>query len=106
MSRAARDIHGSEKLSDAATEIIGWSAAVILLATLARQVYSQWKSGSSRGVSRWLFTGQCAASVLFIVYSVLLRNWVFVVTNVLILLTAVVGEGVYLLNARRRRAGR
>jgi uncharacterized protein with PQ loop repeat len=82
------------------TELIGWSAAAILLATLARQVYSQWKSGADQGVSRWLFVGQLAASTGFIVYSTLLDNWVFVVTNALILLTALAGEWVYLYNRR------
>jgi hypothetical protein len=33
-----------------------------------------------------------AASVGFIVYSAMLDNWVFIVTNSLILLTAVVGQ--------------
>jgi len=84
------------------TELIGWSAATILLATLARQVYSQWKSGAVQGVSRWLFVGQLAASTGFIVYSAFLDNWVFVVTNTLILATALVGEWVYLHNRRRK----
>jgi uncharacterized protein with PQ loop repeat len=63
------------------TELIGWSAAAILLLTLARQVYTQWRDHTSKGVSRWLFVGQCAASTGFIVYSWLVSNWVFVVTN-------------------------
>jgi hypothetical protein len=29
-----------------ATELIGWSAAIILLVTIARQVYSQWRDRS------------------------------------------------------------
>jgi len=90
-------------MNDALTELIGWGAAVVLLATLARQVYAQWKSGSSRGVSRWLFVGQLAASTGFIVYSVRLGSWVFVVTNALILSTAIVGEVVYLINRRRAK---
>jgi hypothetical protein len=53
-------------------------------------------------VSRWLFVGQCAASIAFILYSWLLRNWVFVATNALILLTALIGEVIYL---RNRRSG-
>jgi uncharacterized protein with PQ loop repeat len=85
------------------SEIIGWSAAIVLLATLSRQVYTQWRDRNSQGVSRWLFVGQCAASVLFIIYSWLLGSWVFVVTNALILVTAIVGEAIYL---RNRRAGR
>src|ERR1700737_936942 len=65
------------------TELIGWIAAIILLATIARQVYSQWRDRTSQGVSKWLFVGQILASVGFIVYSWLLRNWVFLVTIVL-----------------------
>jgi MtN3 and saliva related transmembrane protein len=83
-----------------ATELIGWVAAAILLLTLARQVYTQWRDRTSKGVSRWLFVGQCLASAGFIIYSSLLKNWVFVVTNALILVTAVVGEVIYLRNRR------
>jgi uncharacterized protein with PQ loop repeat len=83
-----------------ATQLIGWAAATILLLTLGRQVYTQWRDRTSKGVSKWLFVGQCAASAGFIVYSWLLQNWVFVVTNALILATAVLGEIVYLRNRR------
>jgi len=82
------------------TELIGWAAAVILLATIARQVYTQWRDRNSTGVSRWLFIGQIAASVGFVAYSALLRNWVFVVTNAFMLVTAVTGQWIY---ARNRR---
>ena len=88
------------------TDLIGWAAAAILLATLGRQVYTQWRDRTSKGVSRWLFIGQCAASVAFIVYSWLLGSWVFLVTNVLILMTAVVGEFIYLRNRRRTKKTR
>ena len=83
-----------------ATRLIGWAAAAILLLTLGRQVYTQWRDRTSKGVSRWLFIGQCAASAGFILYSWLLKNWVFVVTNALILLTAVIGEVIFLRNRR------
>ena len=87
------------------TDAIGWAAAIVLLATLGRQVYTQWRDRNSQGVSRWLFVGQCAASVLFIVYSWLLGSTVFVVTNALILLTAVFGETIYLRNRRAAKKG-
>ena len=83
-----------------ATGLIGWTAAAILLLTLVRQVYTQWRDRTSKGVSRWLFVGQCAASAGFLLYSWLLKNWVFVVTNALILLTAVIGEIIFLRNRR------
>jgi uncharacterized protein with PQ loop repeat len=83
------------------TEIIGWSAATILLLTISRQVYTQWRERSTQGLSRWLFIGQLAASTGFVVYSWLLSNWVFVVTNVLMLVTAGGGQWIYLRNRRR-----
>jgi MtN3 and saliva related transmembrane protein len=88
------------------TELIGWFAAAVLLATISRQVYTQWRDGSTSGLSRWLFIGQLTASLAFIVYSWMLGNWVFVVTNVLMLVTAALGQWVYLANRRRphRRA--
>ena len=73
-------------------DLVGWIASAILLATLARQTWRQWREPDPRGVSRWLFLGQIAASVGFVAYSWMLRNWVFILTNTLILLTAIVGQ--------------
>jgi MtN3 and saliva related transmembrane protein len=86
-----------------ATELIGWSAAIILLVTTARQTYSQWRDRSSQGISKWLFVGQVMASVGFVIYSWLLRNWVFLVTNVLMLDTALLGQCIYLHNKRHQK---
>jgi MtN3 and saliva related transmembrane protein len=80
--------------------LIGWASAVILLATIGRQVDSQWRSGSTQGVSKWLFIGQLAASFGFVIYSWLLNNWVFVVTNSLMLITAIVGQIIFSRNKR------
>ena len=89
------------------TDIIGWISAGLLAATISRQVYTQWKSKSTAGVSKWLFIGQLCASIGFTIYSWLVDNWVFVFTNFFIFLMAVVGEGIYLrnrkLDERRRR---
>ncbi|APP74170.1 hypothetical protein [Xanthomonas vesicatoria] len=72
-------------------ELLGWMASAILIATLIRQIYKQWASDEAHGVSRWLFIGQISASLLFILYSYLVGNAVFVVSNALILLTAITG---------------
>jgi MtN3 and saliva related transmembrane protein len=77
-------------------DAIGWTASVVLLTTIGRQVYTQWKSGKSAGVSKWLFVGQMAASTGFIIYSLMLKNWVFVVTNIFMLVTACIGQFLYL----------
>lgn len=73
-------------------EAIGWTASIVLLVTLARQIVKQARSPSDRAVSTWLFLGQACASALFVVYSVMLKNWVFTVTNACLLVTAVVGH--------------
>ncbi len=72
--------------------VLGWIASAILIATLLRQVYAQWKRPLEKGVSVWLFAGQIAASIGFVGYSWLLGNWVFIVTNTVILATAVLGQ--------------
>lgn len=76
------------------TEVIGWVSSSILVLTIVRQIYKQWQEGSSEGVSKWLFIGQFSASAGFAVYSWLLQNWVFVFTNIVMLLSAIVGLGI------------
>lgn len=76
------------------TDAIGWASSVILVLTIAKQIRKQWAAGTSEGVSKWLFIGQLAASLGFTVYSFLVHNWVFVVTNGLMVLNALIGYGI------------
>jgi MtN3 and saliva related transmembrane protein len=80
--------------------IIGWLSSAVLLATIGRQVFTQWRTRSATGVSRWLFVGQLTASTGFALYSYLLHNWVFLVSNLALLVTAVAGEIIYLNNKK------
>lgn len=73
-------------------DVLGWVATAVLMATLIRQMVKQWQSPHPETVSRWLFLGQITASALFTIYSAMLGSVVFVVTNALLLLTAVVGQ--------------
>lgn len=72
-------------------ELIGWASSFILLLTICRQVYKQYKEGTSQGVSKWLFIGQLLAETGFVIYSWLVSNWVFVVTNALLIVSNFVG---------------
>ena len=87
------------------TEAVGWVSSLILVLTIAKQVYKQWQEGSSEGVSKWLFVGQMAASLGFTVYSWLVSNWVFVVTNAVMLLNGLLGLLIVLRHRRRERRG-
>lgn len=82
-------------------DMVGWLSALILLLTVGSQVYEQWRSGSSRGVSPWLFSGQLAASTGFVIYSAAVGNWVFVMANAATWCAAVVGQCLYLRNRGR-----
>jgi uncharacterized protein with PQ loop repeat len=85
------------------SEVVGWVSSCILVLTIAKQVYKQWREGSSEGVSKWLFVGQMAASLGFTVYSWLVSNWVFVVTNALMLCNGLLGLLIVLHHRRRER---
>lgn len=76
-------------------EVIGWASSLILLATLVKQVYKQWKEGKTEGVSKFLFVGQLAASVGFTVYSYLVESWVFFFTNGLLTINNLIGIVLY-----------
>jgi len=76
-------------------EALGWAASIILLLTLVKQVYKQWKDATSEGVSKWLFTGQLLASIGFTIYSIAVHNWVFTVTNSLLTINNIVGIVLY-----------
>lgn len=79
---------------------VGWIASAILLFTLISQVRTQWKERSTQGVSAGLFAGQIAASIGFVSYSILVGDRVFVFTNLAILTTSLVGQAIYLRNAK------
>ncbi|MBC8131935.1 MAG: hypothetical protein H7X95_03065 [Deltaproteobacteria bacterium] len=84
-------------------QAIGWVSSLILVLTIGKQVWKQWKEGASEGISKWLFVGQTAASAGFVVYSWLVKNWVFVVTNSLMLTSGVLGYLILMRNRRRSR---
>lgn len=90
-------------MKDNMTEIIGWASSIILLLTLIKQVYKQWKEGTGDGISKWLFVGQVLASIGFTVYSYLVGNWVFTITNGILTINNFVG--LYLSYYFKRKSG-
>lgn len=80
-------------------EPLGWLASLILLSTIGRQIWRQAHAPTVEGVSKWRFIGQMAASVLYLVYSILVKNPVFIASNAALLIAGVTGQVIYL---RRR----
>ena len=87
-------------------EAIGWVSSFILVLTIGKQVYKQWQEGSSENVSKWLFIGQMAASAGFLVYSILQRNAVFIATNAVMMVNAILGLLIVFHHRRRERKKR
>jgi uncharacterized protein with PQ loop repeat len=89
------------------TELIGWASSLVLLGTILIQVRRQWHARHTEGVSPWLFVGQLAANVGFVVYSALLGSTVFVVTNIVLAFASLAGLLVLRSSrrAQRRREG-
>ena len=77
-------------------EWIGWAAAVMLVITLFAQVKKNWEEKKLKGVNPLLYYGQAVASLCFALYSFSINSWVFVVTNVLGFISALVG--IYLIH--------
>src|SRR5690606_31827182 len=66
--------HHPRDMASMNPDLVGSAASAILLATLSRQILTQWQDKDAKGVSRWLFAGQIAASTGFIIYSAMLDN--------------------------------
>jgi MtN3 and saliva related transmembrane protein len=80
------------------TEAVGWASSVVLLITIFVQVRKQWQSGSNKGVSKWLFIGQLAASVGFLTYSIITGSLVFAITNTMLTLGNLCGIFIFFKN--------
>ena len=85
-----------------ATQWVGWAAVAALFLTMTGQAWKQWRDRVKQGVSKIFFLGQIAASTLFLAYSALVGDHVFVVGNALVLLAAIAGGAILLYNRARR----
>jgi hypothetical protein len=84
-------------------DLVGWASTAVPFATIGHQVYSQWKSKATAGVSRWLFVGQIGASILYrIHYLQLATPKPGFFSNAALIVTAIVGELIYISNRRRQ----
>lgn len=83
-------------------QMIGWAAVAALFATMVSQAWKQWTDGVKHGLSKFFFFGQVTASTLFLTYSAMQGDHVFVVGNALVLVAALAGGAIYLYNRKYR----
>lgn len=89
-----------------AADAVGYASSLLLLMTIGYQIHRQWKAGTSKGVSVWLFVGQLFASLGFTAYSLLVDDFVFVVTNATLACAAVAGLVIVTVHRRRESGAR
>ncbi|MBI5857977.1 MAG: SemiSWEET transporter [Sphingobacteriales bacterium] len=66
-------------------DIVGYSAGAITSLTFLPQVIKTWKERSARDISLMMFVIAWINEVLWILYGVLLDNWVIILTNSIVL---------------------
>lgn len=66
-------------------EILGYSAGFITSLTFLPQVVKTWKEKSAKDISLLMFVIAAINEVMWIVYGVLLNNWVIISTNAVVL---------------------
>ena len=83
-------------------DLIGWAAVLCLFFTMAGQAWKEWRDRVKHGISKLFFVGQVASSILFLVYSAMVGDRVFVVGNALVLTAAVAGGAILWWNKTHR----
>ena len=66
-------------------DILGYSAGFITSLTFLPQVIKTWKEKSAKDISLMMFVIAAVNEVMWIVYGVLLNNWVIILTNAIVL---------------------
>lgn len=66
-------------------EILGYAAGAVTCLTFLPQVIKTWQSKSAKDVSLGMFLIAALNEVMWIVYGVLLNNWVIILTNAVVL---------------------
>jgi uncharacterized protein with PQ loop repeat len=72
-------------------DAIGWASSLVLFLTILAQLRRQWRARRADAVSPWLFAGQLIADLGFVAYSAAIASPVFVVTNLVLAVTALIG---------------
>ncbi len=67
------------------TDILGYAAGAITSLTFLPQVIKTWKDKSAKDVSLMMFIIAAINEVMWIIYGVLLNNWVIILTNAIVL---------------------
>ena len=66
-------------------DILGYSAGAITSITFLPQVIKTWKERSAKDISLMMFLIAALNEIMWVVYGILLNNWIIILTNAVIL---------------------
>jgi MtN3 and saliva related transmembrane protein len=70
------------------TDILGYTAGAVTTFTFLPQVIKTWKEKSAKNISLLMFVIAVTNEIMWIVYGVLLNNWVIILTNSILMVMA------------------
>jgi MtN3 and saliva related transmembrane protein len=70
------------------TDILGYTAGAVTTFTFLPQVIKTWKEKSAKNISLLMFVIAVTNEIMWIVYGVLLNNWVIILTNSVLMVMA------------------
>jgi MtN3 and saliva related transmembrane protein len=68
-----------------AADILGYAAGALTAFTFLPQVLKTWKEKSAKDISLIMFLIAFANEIMWLVYGILLDNWVIIMTNAVML---------------------
>jgi MtN3 and saliva related transmembrane protein len=71
-------------------DILGYSAGAITSLTFLPQVIKTWKEKSAKDISLLMFIIAAVNETMWIVYGILLDNWVIILTNATVLVMSLI----------------
>ena len=66
-------------------DILGYSAGAITSHSFLPQVIKTWKERSAKDISLMMFLIAALYEIMWVVYGILLNNWIIILTNAVIL---------------------
>lgn len=68
-----------------AADILGYAAGALTAFTFLPQVLKTWKEKSAKDVSLYMFIIAFVNEIMWLVYGVMINNWVIILTNAVML---------------------
>lgn len=73
--------------------MLGYAAGAVTAFTFLPQVVKTWKEKSAKDVSLWMFVIAFINEIMWLVYGIMIQNWVIILTNAVMLVMSAIMIG-------------